>query len=180
MATKKMPAKKVAAKKTSNVGSANAAEKRASDKRFMKKKVVDNYSPYGLYSSENYYSEGLDGPSRGAKKTGMDARKKDSKYGKPVGPTGVESSQSQNKNKISQKQYTTTVVKSAKGNLYYVDREKTKRRLLPDTNSKAEVSPVYKPKRTPTRTKTVRSMEGRAMNKAKTPTGRASVKKKYN
>jgi ribosomal protein L28 len=177
MATKKMPAKKVPAKKAApkksgNSGSANAAEERARTNRYMSKKTSQNDYIKGEYS------EGYDGPVRGGKKTAMDARKRDSKYGKLTGPTTVEGSQSPSR--ISQKQITQSLITSSRGNKYVVSREKTKRRFLPDSNSKARVEPYQDPKRTPTRTRTVRSEEGRLMRGAKTPTKRAAVKKRFN
>jgi hypothetical protein len=172
MATKKMPAKKAAPKKSGNSGSANAAEERARKNRYMSKKTSQNDFIKGEYS------EGWDGSVRGGKKTAMDARKRDSKYGKLTGPTTVEGNQ--RPGRISQRQGTQSLVTSSRGNKYVVTRAKTKRRLLPDSNSKARVEPYQDPKRTPTRTQTVRSKEGRLMRGAKTPTKRAAVKKKFN
>lgn len=173
MAAKKAPAKKPPTpKKTGgNTGSANAAENRAARNRYMSKKVSVNDSTL------SGYSEGTDNPVRGGKKTGMDARKRDSKYGKPTGPTTV---QGYAPGRISQKQFTQTLVTSKKGNKYVVTREKTKRRFLPDTNSKADVSPYQAPRKTRTRTQTVRSRQGRALMAAKTPTKRSAAKKRYN
>jgi hypothetical protein len=145
-AKKTAPAKKAAAKKTGgNTGSSNAAEDRANTKRYMSKKTSENDFRKG-----EYY-ESWDGPVRGGKKTATDARKRDAKYGKLSGPTTVEGGQ--RPSRISQRQQTQSVVTSSKGNKYVITREKTKRRLLPDSNSKPRVEPYNKPKRPPKRIK---------------------------
>ena len=172
-AKKKAPAKKSAPKKTGgNTGSANAAEMRVYENKYRSQKV--SVAPGGV---RGWYQESLDWPVRGGKKTAMDARKRDVKYGKPISPTYV---QATGPGPISQRQFTETLVQSAKGNKYVIHQEKRKRRFLPDTNSKPDAEPYQQPRKTPTRTQTVRSRQGRALNAAKTPTKRAAAKKKYN
>jgi hypothetical protein len=145
-AVKKAAVKKAVAKKTGgNTGSSNAAEDRANTKRYMSKETSQNDFRKGKYY------ESWDGPVRGGKKTATDARKRDAKYGKLSGPTTVEGGQKPSR--ISQRQETQSVVTSSRGNKYVITREKTKRRLLPDSNSKPRVEPYNKPKRPPKRSK---------------------------
>jgi hypothetical protein len=164
MAAKKAPAKKMAApkaaaKKTGSaaqfrkaeeagkkkqsertrVSSANAAENRANTKRYMSKQTSQNDMRQG-----DYY-ESWDGPVRGGKKTAMDARGKDKKYGRLVGPTTVEAGQTPRR--ISQNQQTQSVFEDARGDQWVITRAKTNRRFLPDKNNKPQVTP-YKVKPT--------------------------------
>jgi hypothetical protein len=159
MAAKKAPAKKMAApKKTGSaaqfrkaeeaskkkqsertrVSSANAAENRANTKRYMSKQTSQNDMRQG-----NYY-ESWDGPVRGGKKTAMDARGKDKKYGRLIGPTTVEAGQLSG-NLRREKQQTQSVFEDSRGNQWVITRAKTNRRFLPDTNNKPQVTP-YKVK----------------------------------
>jgi hypothetical protein len=116
------------------VSSANAAENRANKNRYMSQKTLENASRTGEYW------EAYDGPVRGGKKTAMDARKKDSKFGRLVGPTTAEAGQI-SKNRRRENQYTQSVFEDARGDQWVIERSKTNRRFLPDTNRKPSIMP---------------------------------------
>ena len=122
-----------------SVASANAAENRANTRRYMSKATSQNDMRQG-----DYY-ESWDGPVRGGKKTAMDARGRDKKYGRLVGPTTVEGGQFPSR--IRQNQSTQSVFEDARGDQWVITRGKTKRRFLPDSNSKPKITP-YKVKPT--------------------------------
>ena len=176
-ATRKAPVKKAVAKKTASaaqfrkaeeaskkkqaqrtrVSSANAAENRANKNRYMSKKTLENASRTGEYW------EAYDGPVRGGKKTAMDARGKDKKYGRLVGPTTAEAGQI-SKNRRSENQYTQSVFEDARGDQWVIERGKTNRRFLPDTNRKPSITP-YKVK--PTSAAAFRKAEAASKKKKK-------------
>jgi hypothetical protein len=86
-------------------------------------------------------------------KARADARKRATKYGTPIGSTKVVSTNPSKSNPKDVYRSATTVIKSARGNMYEVRDTKTQRKMLPDTSPWITVKPVNKPKPVPKKKK---------------------------
>ena len=129
MAAKKAPMRKTMAKpaaKKSNIRSVNAAEKRMMDKKNAGPKAVE-------------VSYTTDKNIKGAKKAGLDARGRASKYGKPVSNTHVITRPTNSRKREIE---ASTTVKSSRGNYYTIFEDKNQVRFGRDSGRKTKTVPT--------------------------------------
>ena len=127
MAAKKAPAKKMAAPKAAAKKTGSAAQFRKAEEAGKKKQRA----PKVVQDGRSYVN-------KAETKKALESRGRASKYGTPVGPTDV-SMTSVRGNKYQQDVAAGTVVKSSRGNKYYVSETKRTQEMGPDTKWKTRV-----------------------------------------